>query len=67
MSGKFSRHCKPLLASPQLRYVANPYRGYAMVIAKILRGALKIRYLLLGSAVGGGVTLQRVNVASFSS
>ncbi|XP_018309505.1 dynamin-like 120 kDa protein, mitochondrial isoform X2 [Mycetomoellerius zeteki] len=59
MSGKFSRHCKPLLASPQLRYVANPYRGYAMVIAKILRGALKIRYLLLGSAVGGGVTLQR--------
>ncbi|XP_029178943.1 dynamin-like 120 kDa protein, mitochondrial isoform X5 [Nylanderia fulva] len=59
MSGKFSRQCRPLLASPQLRHFANPYRGYAMVITRILRGALKIRYLLLGGAVGGGVTLQK--------
>ncbi|XP_070157712.1 dynamin-like GTPase OPA1, mitochondrial isoform X6 [Polyergus mexicanus] len=59
MSEKFSRHCRPLLASPQLRYFANPHRGYAMVVARILRGALKIRYLLLGGAVGGGVTLQK--------
>lgn len=59
MSGKFSRHCRPLLASPQLRHFANPHRGYAMVITRILRGALKIRYLLLGGAVGGGVTLQK--------
>ncbi|XP_018374150.1 PREDICTED: dynamin-like 120 kDa protein, mitochondrial isoform X3 [Trachymyrmex cornetzi] len=59
LSGKFNRQCKPLLASPQLTYFANPYRGYTMVIAKILRGALKIRYLLLGSAVGGGITLQK--------
>lgn len=65
MSGKFNRyiiHCTPLLASPQLRYFANPHRGYAMVITRILRGALKIRYILLGGAVGGGVTLQKVNV-----
>lgn len=60
MSEKFSKHCRPLLASPQLRYFANPHRGYAMVVARILRGALKIRYLLLGGAVGGGVTLQKV-------
>ncbi|XP_050454581.1 dynamin-like 120 kDa protein, mitochondrial isoform X3 [Cataglyphis hispanica] len=59
MSEKFSKHCRPLLASPQLRYFANPHRGYAMVVARILRGALKIRYLLLGGAVGGGVTLQK--------
>jgi len=67
MSGKFGRHCRPLLASPQLRYFANPHRGYVMVITKILRGALKVRYLLLGGAVGGGVTLQKVNVMGFAS
>ncbi|XP_012226565.1 dynamin-like GTPase OPA1, mitochondrial isoform X4 [Linepithema humile] len=59
MSGKFSRYCRPLLATPQPRYFANPHRGYAMVVARILRGALKIRYLLLGGALGGGVTLQK--------
>lgn len=36
-----------------------PSRGYAMIVARILRGALKIRYLVLGGAVGGGVTLQK--------
>lgn len=35
-------------------------RGYAMVVARILRGALKIRYLILGGALGGGMTLQKV-------
>ncbi|KMQ99191.1 dynamin-like mitochondrial protein [Lasius niger] len=59
MCGKFSRQCRPLLASPQLRYLANPHRGYAMMVTRILRGALKIRYILLGGAVGGGVTLQK--------
>ncbi|KAK2585398.1 hypothetical protein KPH14_010072 [Odynerus spinipes] len=59
MSGKISRVCRPLLASPHLRYFANPNRGYAMVIARVLRGALKIRYILLGGALGGGVTLQK--------
>lgn len=39
-----------------------PSRGYAMIVARILRGALKIRYLILGGAVGGGVTLQKVTV-----
>lgn len=28
---------------------------------RALRGVLKIRYLLLGGAVGGGVTLQKVD------
>lgn len=37
-----------------------PSRGYAMVVARILRGALKIRYLILGGALGGGMTLQKV-------
>jgi hypothetical protein len=41
---------------------AIPSRGYAMIVARILRGALKIRYLILGGAVGGGMTLQKVIV-----
>ena len=39
-----------------------PTRGYAMIVARILRGALKIRYLIIGGAVGGGVTLQKVTI-----
>ncbi|XP_044726773.1 dynamin-like 120 kDa protein, mitochondrial isoform X2 [Chrysoperla carnea] len=38
--------------------VSSP-RGYVMFVGRILRGALKLRYLLLGGAVGGGVTLQK--------
>lgn len=34
-----------------------------MLVGRILRGALKLRYLLLGGAVGGTVTLN--NVSSF--
>jgi len=49
-----------LLATPQPRYFANPRREYTMLVVKVLRGALKIRYLLLGGAVGGGLTLQKV-------
>lgn len=31
-----------------------------MFVVRALRGILKIRYILLGGAVGGGVTLQKV-------
>lgn len=65
MSGKFNKPYRPLLATPHLRYYANPYRGYAMIVARILRGALKIRYILLGGAVGGGVTLQKANFINY--
>ncbi|XP_015108730.1 dynamin-like 120 kDa protein, mitochondrial isoform X1 [Diachasma alloeum] len=59
MSGKLSRFYRPLLCTPQSRYFINPNRGYAMIVGRVLRGVLKIRYLLLGGAVGGGVTLQK--------
>jgi hypothetical protein len=45
--------------NPAFRHTV-PSRGYAMVVARILRGALKIRYLILGGALGGGMTLQKV-------
>lgn len=32
-----------------------------MLIARAVRGVLKLRYLVLGGAVGGGVTLQKVS------
>ncbi len=36
-------------------------RGMSMLVFRFLRGALKIRYLILGGAVGGGYTLQKVS------
>ncbi|XP_038217260.1 dynamin-like 120 kDa protein, mitochondrial isoform X2 [Zerene cesonia] len=36
-----------------------PRRKYGMLIARAVRGVLKIRYLLLGGAVGGGMTLNK--------
>lgn len=61
-SGRMNRVYRPLLASPHVRYFGNPNRAYAMFIGRVLKGALKIRYLLLGGAVGSGVTLQKVRV-----
>ncbi|CAK9818538.1 Dynamin-like 120 kDa protein, mitochondrial [Anthophora plagiata] len=58
-SGKMNKVYRPLLASPHIRYFGNPNRGYTMFIGRLLRGALKVRYLLLGGAVGSGVTLQK--------
>uniref|UniRef100_A0A182WFQ7 Dynamin-like GTPase OPA1, mitochondrial n=1 Tax=Anopheles minimus TaxID=112268 RepID=A0A182WFQ7_9DIPT len=34
-------------------------RNYGMLIGRVLRGVLKLRYLVLGSAIGGGVTLNK--------
>uniref|UniRef100_A0A7G3AHH8 Dynamin-like GTPase OPA1, mitochondrial n=1 Tax=Lutzomyia longipalpis TaxID=7200 RepID=A0A7G3AHH8_LUTLO len=37
----------------------TPRRTYAMLVARVLRGALKLRYLVLGGAIGGGMTLNK--------
>ncbi|XP_030373365.1 dynamin-like 120 kDa protein, mitochondrial isoform X2 [Scaptodrosophila lebanonensis] len=36
-----------------------PSRGYGMLVVRILRGAMKLRYLVLGGAIGGGVSLSK--------
>ncbi|XP_050492847.1 dynamin-like 120 kDa protein, mitochondrial isoform X7 [Bombus huntii] len=59
ISGKMNKVYQPLLASPHIRYFGNPNRTYAVFIGRVLRGALKVRYLLLGGAVGSGMTLQK--------
>lgn len=35
-------------------------REYGMFVVRAIRGIMKIRYLVLGGALGGGVTLQKV-------
>lgn len=34
-------------------------RGYGMLVVRIIRGALKLRYIVLGGAISGGVTLSK--------
>ncbi|XP_068145007.1 dynamin-like GTPase OPA1, mitochondrial isoform X4 [Drosophila tropicalis] len=36
-----------------------PSRGYGMLVVRIIRGALKLRYIVLGGAIGGGVSLSK--------
>lgn len=61
MTKKLSVIYRPLLSNPHTRYFINPSRGaHLMIIGKVLRGVLKIRYLLLGGALGGGISLQKV-------
>lgn len=51
----------PLLRNPNYggwQYYQSS-RGYGMLIGRVLRGVLKLRYLVLGGAIGGGVTLNK--------
>lgn len=58
-------YCGNLLIHKKLPFNQSPLnivgtRNYGMLVARVLRGALKLRYLLLGGAVGGTVTLNKV-------
>ena len=46
-------------------YTVHTQRGIGFVF-RALRGVLKIRYIILGSAVGGGVQLSKVIFFFFS-
>lgn len=48
-----------LLKLPGPSYAA-PTRGIGMLVARVLRGALKIRYLVLGGSIAGGSALAKV-------
>lgn len=56
---------------PPLLGLVNPTgsinRGVAMFVLRAVRGVLKLRYLVLGGAVTGGMTLQRVSFSNFYS
>ncbi|XP_032291684.1 dynamin-like GTPase OPA1, mitochondrial isoform X6 [Drosophila virilis] len=54
-------HEQFLLAGNQARgWTIPPHsRGYGMFVVRILKGALKLRYLVLGGAIGGGVSLSK--------
>ncbi|XP_017090267.1 dynamin-like GTPase OPA1, mitochondrial isoform X4 [Drosophila bipectinata] len=60
-NGNGRHHEEFLLAGNPARgwQMPPPSRGYGMLVVRILRGALKLRYLVLGGAIGGGVTLNK--------
>ncbi len=61
---------RPLLinnANNYNKYVLYSIQTRNMVTAvRLLRSVLKIRYILLGSAVGGGVHMSKVSINRFS-
>ncbi|BFG04645.1 dynamin-like 120 kDa protein mitochondrial [Drosophila madeirensis] len=60
-NGRQRQHEEFLLAGNPARgwSIPPPSRGYGMLVVRILRGALKLRYLVLGGAIGGGVSLSK--------
>lgn len=55
-TGRALDRSRPLLKQ---QYIYQK-REYGMLIARALRGVLKIRYLIIGGAVAGGGALQKV-------
>lgn len=55
--------CRTVLLKPIPFQNPSAYqtRNVGMLVARILKGALKIRYLLIGGAVTGGISFQRVS------
>lgn len=66
-NGRHRGHEEFLLAGNPARgwQMPPPSRGYGMLVVRILRGALKLRYIVLGGAIGGGVSLSKVSFASY--
>lgn len=58
-SGRAIDRSKILLPNNQFSKLQR--RNYGMFVIRALRSVLKVRYLLLGGAVGGSVTLNKVN------
>ena len=58
--GLLSRHSPLNRSTPFQNPTIYQTRNVGMLVGRLLRGVLKIRYLLIGGAVGGGISLQRV-------
>lgn len=50
-----------LLQVKPVSIVSIPSRGVGMLIARAIRGVLKLRYIVLGGAIGGGMSLNKVS------
>ncbi|KAI4464472.1 dynamin [Holotrichia oblita] len=55
-TGRALDRSRPLLKQYQ---IIHNRREYGVLVLRAVRGLLKVRYLILGGAVGGGVTLQK--------
>ena len=55
-----TRRTPSLLNPPADGIPSYSVRGVAMLVARVLRGALKIRYLVLGGSIAGGSVLAKV-------
>ena len=59
-NGNFNHHlAKEFLQAPKWSRPHNFSRGYGFFVARLLKGALRVRYLILGGAIGGGMTLNK--------
>lgn len=56
------RHRQQIFENTNLQKDFVGRRNYGMLVGRVLRGALKLRYLLLGAGVGGTVTLNKVTL-----
>lgn len=60
----FSQVCaqrhNTLLRVKPVSMVAVPSRGVGMLVARAIRHVLKLRYIVLGGAIGGGMSLNKV-------
>lgn len=62
-TGRQNKLYRPLLI-PNPRYIVTPHRTF--ILGRAIRSILKIRYLLLGGAVSGGMTIQNVSDNNFN-
>ena len=50
-----------LLQVKPVSLVSVPSRGVGMLIVRAIRGVMKLRYIVLGGAIGGGMSLNKVS------
>lgn len=65
LNGKYeSRGQRKVFLYPNRPFENSQRREYGMLLVRALKGVLKLRYIVLGGALGGGVTLKKVTIKS---